>query len=423
MMFLLQTISVWAQSSPPDTMSSSAPPTEVEAIEVAAPWRREGWGWGVLPAFGVNRDEGLLLGALGSLYRYDGKLQPYKMRVTLIVAATTRGVQSHSLQIDALEVGGAPLRLTARGAFDVAQVDSYCGVGPEVTCDPSVAAHAASLQGLTGEAQSRFTRRFYQIRYRLPELRLDARYALNPMPHRVELLLGYRATWFTPGTFSSPFAYPGSLYARDFGEEERGLTSVLQAGVMLDNRDNEPSPVHGYWIEASSRAASPIWGSAAAYFGVNTTLRGYLPLGTDRLVLADRVVLDVIWGEVTLREMSTPGGSQRYGAYGSQWAGRGIRLRRFVGESFAMNQAELRWLAWRIRSWKEHVDIYFIGFSDVGFVGAESSDFGRMFRQPLPSGGAGLRVSVARNFVIRADVGRSGFEEGPSVYIDVNNLF
>ena len=398
-------------------------PDEAPATpEDAEPWDRVGWGWGGVPAINFNSDEGFGFGVLGSIYRYNGGSQPYKTAVTVLAFATTRAIQYHYVQFDTLRVGGTPLRLDGRLALDATQVDNFCGIGPDVTCDPAVAEAAAGER--TGEAREQFVTRFYRTRYLYPRLRLNARYALDPMPHRFELFAGFRLAYILPGDFSESGAFPGSLYAQTFGEDgERGFVSILQLGAMLDNRDNEPSPTRGYWIEGSVRGASRYLGSDWEHAGFNTTLRGYVPLFTERLVFADRIVVDAITGEAPVQELAVAGGSQRYTGYGSLNAGRGIRQRRFVGETFAMNQAELRWLALPLRIADVPVDIHVLGFVDVGFVGAEFRDFGRMFRTPLPGGGGGLRFAIDKNFIVRADVAFSSFEQGNSLYIDINNLF
>ena len=417
MLSLLTVLGALAQDSD-GGLAEEPPPTEE-----AQPWDRVGWGWGGVPALNFNSDEGAGFGIVASLYRYNGELQPYKTSVTLILFATTKAVQSHSIEVDALRVANTPLRLTVRGSLDAIQVDNYCGVGPDVTCDPAGAEAAADRQQVAGADREAFLKNYYRTRYVLPYLRIDARYALDPMPHRFELVGGYRAELILPGTFSDPTPWPGSLYEQDFPGGERGLLSVVQAGVMLDNRDNEPSPTRGYWVEATGRLAAPFLGSEWTYGGFNTTLRGYLPLFTDRLVFADRAVVDVIAGEASIRELANLGGTQRYWGYGSQFTGRGIRQRRFIGEAVAFNQAELRALVAPFQAFGVPVDVHLLGFLDVGFVGAETRDFGRMFRTPLPGGGGGLRLAFDKNFIIRADMGFSSFEEGSSLYIDIRNLF
>jgi hypothetical protein len=400
------------------------PPEEPEEVEDKQPWERTGWGFGGLPAINYNSDEGFGFGVVGSLYKYDGETGPYKTAFNLVLFATTKAVQTHTLEVDWLEVRGAPVRLTVRGEFASTSTSNYCGTGPDVTCDPALAEAAADQAELTGEAREDFVRRYYRARFLNPNLRADVRWALDPMPHRVELLLGYRANAMIPGDFQDKEPWPGSLYAQDFPGGEGGLVSVLQAGVVLDDRDNEPAPIRGYWIEGSLRAASFLLGSDYDYVGFNATLRGYVPLGTDRLVLADRLMLDGLVGDAHTLELTTPGGTQRIPFYGSLNAGRGIRQRRYVGKSKLLEQVELRWTFWSPVVAGVQLDLGMLGFADVGFVGEELPDFGRSLQKPLPGTGGGLRIALDKNFVVRADVGVSPIEDwAPSVYIDLRNLF
>lgn len=388
------------------------------------PWDRVGWGFGGLPAVNYNSDEGFGFGVVGSIYRYDGHTSPYKTAVNLVLFATTKGVQNHALEVDTLELGGRPIRATVRGEFAATNTSNYCGIGPEVTCDPAVAEQEADAAGLAGEQREDFVRRYYRSRFLNPNGTVNFRWAIDPMPHRVELLLGWRANAMIPGDFREDSPWPGSLYAQDFPGGERGLVSVLQAGVMVDNRDNEPAPIRGYWAETTVRAASFLLGSDYDYVGFNVTLRGYAPVGTDRLVFADRVMFDGLSGEAHTLELATPGGSQRYTFFGGLNAGRGIRQRRYIGKCKAMEQAELRYTLASPVIAGILFDVSVLAFGEVGFVGAELGDVESAFTHPLPAMGGGLRIAVDRNFVVRADVGVSPIEEyAPSVYIDLRNVF
>src|SRR5688500_11671513 len=196
---------------PADEPGASAP----EAADEPRAWERVGWGFGGLPAVNYNSDEGLGLGVVGSLYRYDGSTGPYRSSYALVLFVTTLGVHNHAFEVDALELGDRPIRLTVRGAFEATRTSDYCGIGPEVTCDPAVAEAEADRLGLGGEEREEFVRRYYRVRYLNPNLTANARWAIDPMPHRVELVLGWRANAMLPGDLEDPTPFPGSLYAAD----------------------------------------------------------------------------------------------------------------------------------------------------------------------------------------------------------------
>jgi len=426
-MWILLTLCAALAADPPSDPPppDPGPPEEAaEASDEPEPHERVGWGFGGLPAVNYNSDEGFGFGVVGSVYRYDGGTAPYKTAINLVLFTTTLGIQNHNLEVDALEFLDPRLRLTVRGALNATKTSNYCGFGNAVTCDPARAEAAADRQGLTGSARDDFVRRYYRTRFINPEVRADARWMLQDKPHRMEIVAGYRGSLLIPGDFQERAPWPGSRYAEDFPGGEGGYTSVVQGGLMWDDRDNEPAPITGYWVEMTLRGASRVWGSDYEYAGLNITARTYVPLGTRRLVFANRLMFDGLAGEVTTLELATPGGTQRMQFYGHLNAGRGIRLRRFLGKGKALEQAELRWTALSPQVGSTVIDIGLLGFTDIGFVADDLSQVAQMWSTPLPSTGGGLRVAFDKNFVVRADVGVSPIEDwAPSVYIDLRNLF
>lgn len=402
-------------------------PTEVPEPVAQTPesWQRDGFGWGALPALNYNSDEGFGFGVVANLYRYDGETSPYRYNIGALFFMTTKGIHSHRLEIDALRVGGTPLRLTGRVQLEVTRAGNFCGFGHTVTCDVDVAESAADSNGLTGEPREAFIRRYYRVRYVRPYAFLNARYAIDPMPHRVELFGGWRVERHQPGDFSSNTPFPDSLYAERFPDGERGFLSILQAGVMADNRDNEAAPHRGYWVETSVRGAAEWLGSDWSLFGVNTTLRGYVPVtSNERLVSATRVVFDGFVGDAPTRELGNPGGSILYSLYGSLNAGRGIRARRYIGRVKTFAQQEARWTFLSTRIGGVPLQLTALGFVDVGVVADEWSDLSDALGEPIVGTGGGLRIALDTNFIVRADIGVSAKESwAPSIYIDLGNLY
>ncbi|MEZ4435965.1 MAG: BamA/TamA family outer membrane protein [bacterium] len=412
-------------ASPPPALA--APPAEGEAEE-KAPWQRDGWGWGALPALNYNSDDGFGFGAIGDIYRYDGETRPYRADLGFLIFFTSKGSQYHRLNLDLLRVGGLPLRLTSRVQFQVTKVRNYCGLTPPGDCDEDIAEAAADDLGLSGDDRDEFVRRYYLVRVTDPYLSLNARYELTRLgPYKVEAFGGWFGQIVIPGDFDSDAPYPNSRYAQDFGGGEEGFLSVLQAGVMFDGRDNEPSPTAGTWLEASVRGAGPWIGSRDEweYVGFNVTLRGYQTLGTDRLVLTDRLVFDGIFGDTYTGDLARAGGSQLYDFFGGQRAGRGIRASRVLGRARAMNQTELRATVWRPRPFGLQLDITPIAFFDIGYWAETFDDIGDEDKAAVVWGtGGGLRVAANQNFIVRFDLGFSPLEEwAPSIYLDLSNLW
>ncbi len=387
------------------------------------PWDRDGYGFGGVPAINYNSDNGFGYGILGSIYRYDGGTQPYKWSSTLLLYMTTKGIHTHRVDLDVLKVGGVPLRINTRTEFSVTRSANYCGADPGEFCAISDAELAADEMELTGARREDFINQYHKVRMVNPNGFINARYALNPMPHRLELMASWWGGYYLSGDLGSSGPFPGSLYEQDYGADE-GFLSTLQAGVMLDNRDNEPSPTSGYWIEGSVRGAAPIWGSAWSYFGYNMTLRGYQSLvKSKRLIATGRFVADGIVGDVPYFELTNTGGSQIYTMFGGQRAGRGVRVQGVTGKVRFLAQPELRWTWASFKAFKKvDIDLGSVFFSDIGYW---ATDWNTLDQDMLAiTEGAGFRFAFGKNFIIRADVGFSALEDfAPGIYIDIGNLW
>lgn len=400
-----------------------------EAVDVAAPevskeaWEKVGWGWGGLPYVVYGTDDGVNVGIIGSVFRYDGKTAPYKTRIGGLVSFTSKGILYDYIDVDALGLAGGNLRLTTRVAFDSRFTEPFCGVGGDVTCSEEDArGQLDELDPPVPDPDEDTLRRWYFMAYRQPFALAWARYQLSDKPHRIELLGNYRLSYFHP--FEK---YPNTLFADEgtwVADEERGFTSVIQAGIMADNRDNEPSPFRGYWVEATVRGASKYWGSQFNWFGFNTTLRGYVPLASDgRLTIADRFVFDGIVGSPNTKELDWMGGYQPYNGAGGARSLRGIRQDRYRGKVKLINQLELRWRVYRWEPGNTTVDFYAQPFLDVAMVGAEWDDFGK---SPFRAGeGLAVRVAINQNFILRGDFATSQVEGWglSGLYLDIDNLF
>jgi len=390
-------------------------------------WKRDGLGFGGIPAVNYNSDEGLGLGVVASMYKYDSKTSPYKLGVTLILFATTKGIQGHRLDVDALQLMGGKLRFTGRANLDITRVNNFCGFGADVTCDPVVAEGRADALGLEpGEERDRFVRRYYLSSYIRPNLFLNGRWKLSDPEAKVktELMTTLRAIYHLPGDFKTGIdSDPGNLISTRLAEE-KGFLLVPQLGVMFDTRDFESAPTRGFWAETSVRGSQRYLGSDFDHFGFNGTFRGYLSLISEgRLVAATRVAVDGIVGDVPIREMAQMGGSQLYNFGGGLNAGRGVRQRRYLGRVKGLGQQELRWRFAHIDPFGVPVDFTVLGFGDVMFVATDWSSLDEL-GSPVPSFGGGLRLAFDDNFIIRLDSGFSPVEGySPAIYIDLANLY
>ena len=410
-----------AQETADTPAPSSASPDS--ASPAADPWDKVGWGWGGVPAVAYNSDDGFGGGILASIYRYNGDARPYKWASTVLLYVTTKQVHTHRVEFDFIEVGDKPLRLTTRVEFAATRSANYCGTNPTLFCDEAMAITQADNLGLSGAARAEAIDKYNKVRLIQPNAFVSGRYAIDPMPHRVELMLAWWGQYLIPGDFQDHAPFAHSQYGADFPGGEQGMSSTLQAAVMFDNRDNEPAPTSGYWVEASLRGGTPYWGSDWSWFGYNTTWRGYVPFTEGkRLIGTARVVADGIVGDIPFFVQTRMGGAQIYEAFGGQRAGRGIRLRGLTGKVRFLAQPELRWTFSSFSVSKAKVDLTAIFFSDSAYL---AQDWQNLDQHRLAiTEGVGMRFAFNKNFIIRTDVGFSALEDfSPGIYIDVGNLW
>lgn len=427
---------------PANVVEDAAGPAAAAAAEPEAQTKtgpEPGFSFSGIPAVNYIADNGLGLGVIVAGYYNDGVTLPYRAAVTLQLFVTTNLVQDHNLVVDVLKVADQPLRLTGRVGFIGSLTQNYCGVGGNLSCDPAVAEDAADERGLSGDDKDAFVRHYYQRRFINPYGLLNARYALvekSATAPRVEVTAGYRGFYFVPG---NPFAdddqdgapdltpYDGSLYQADFPDGEPGFSSVLNVGMMMDSRDNEPAPTEGWWSEISVRAATPFWLSTWTYAGANLTLRGYkyLPVHPwleKRLVLANRLTFDGVVGDIPIQELARLGGSQDVYAFGGADMGRGIRVQRYLGKGKVLNQTELRYRFAEVELFEQQFAFTVAGFVDAAIVADEliaPKNVGTS-----AGGGGAFRIAWNENFVIRADLGVSPIEDwAPQLYITINQPF
>jgi hypothetical protein len=365
------------------------------------------WSFAAVPRLTLNADEGVGLGARGVVYWHRFDQRPYKTAISFQLWATTRLVQQHYLRVDAIDAFNVPLRIESELGFFSTLTQPYCGLSFAPCADD--AAHRLRSTEPYASAQGRW------------------RVARGPWFHetyKAEVFAGWRGTWYVPGTLffdddgdGAPDLYPapGSTYARAFPAGEPGLASVVQAGVAVDTRDNEPSPRRGFFVDASVRGAGPVTGSAFSFGGVDVTARLYAPLPVETapgrpLVVAQRVIVDGVTGDAPVRERMRFGGLVDAQGLGGQDTARGVRLSRYPGRFRASHQIELRADVGHVDVGDNDLAFVVAGFVDGGvalFGGAVDDDA----RLLLGAGGS-LRVIWNENFVFRIDLAASPEEPG-----------
>lgn len=408
---------------------SVKPEDMVQAVE-ASEQQPEGLSFGGVPALSYNSDTGFGFGAVGSIYKKDPNIQPYAWSVDAVAFATTRGTHSDHISLEGIELFNLPLRLRGKLGFYATINQNYCGHANHLNCQEAVT--VADQKGLEGKDRDDFIFRYNHYRYMEFYGQAQGRWRLSNMPHKIELLGGWRGSYYRPGDFFEHGSYDTGHYAKEFSSSaavgQEGFASVFEAGVVFDNRDNEPAPTSGYWVEATARAAAPVTGSAWTFAGGHLAARGYVPLeSSHRVVLANQFITDVIFGDAPLQEIVRIGGilgGLGYKGFGGQDMGRGISTESYVGRVKIIDQLELRYTFWGFDLLSQRFDLGVVGFTDAGLIGWTADDFFKEAINPLVGFGSGLRISWNKTFVIRGDVAVSPNENYQlQYYVTVRNLF
>ncbi len=410
-------------------VAQEAPSVETPELAAEQPvesWQEDRLGFGGIPAVNYNADEGFGFGVVFGIYKYNGKVAPYKWSLDNQVFMTTNNVHHHRVIFDVLDLMGGKLRILGRVKFEASRAEHYCGLGGDVSCDESVRDAEAQALGVSDDDLKSFNNQYYKLRYIMPYGILRFRYQLRDKPHRVEIFGGWRGNYVTPGDLREGTPWGDTFYVQDNPNGEQGFVSVLQAGIMADNRVNEAAPYRGYWVEASVRGSTRYWGSNPdwEYFGMNAILRNYVPLMKEdgALVLANRLAFDGIVGNTNTMDLSWSGGSGLMTYGGGTDSGRGIRARRYRGKVDLLAQSELRGRFTKFQIANIPFEFGGVAFIDAGMVGEEWSSFGAS--PPFFGTGGGFRLTMDQNFVIQADIGVSPAEGwGIFPYIETGNTF
>ena len=373
------------------------------------------WSFAGVPRLTLNSDEGIGLGVRGILFWHRHGQRPYKTAISFQAWATTRLVQHHFVRVDAIDAFQLPVRIESEAGFFSTLTMPFCGDPPAT--------------GVVGRecVDSDLTR----LRSLEPYGLLNTRWRLWRQPFfkdtlKFEAFVGWRGTQYIPGTLfdddkdGSPdlFPYPGSRYAAAFPGGEPGFASVLQAGLAIDTRDEEPNPSRGFFIDASVRGANALWGSAFDFGGANFTARLYAPVVPSRtVVVAERLIVDGVFGDAPWRERVRLGGLTETAGIGGLDVGRGIRLARYPGRLRLSLQHELRVTPLTLDVFGNSLALPVAFFLDTG-----AAVFANEVPRLLVGGGISFRVVWNRTFVMRLDLALSPEEPGRlSTYSSPNN--
>jgi hypothetical protein len=391
----------------------------VAATAVALPARHapeRSTEYALVPLAGGDTDIGFGAGALGSVARLEPGIRPFVWRLEGMMFATLKSAgsglaspyQDAFLLLTVANVLGGRARLELRPSYTRENNQRYHGLG-----------NASQAVGQDVPARDYFTRTH-------PALLARGRIRLGGPLH---LVLG------TLYTHSLIDYQPESNLVRDLttgSDRVRALLNVdrrhglllLEAGLLLDTRDNEIAPAAGQLHSFKARASAGGFGPLPyRYLQFNLNARGFHRLGSDRLVLAWRGIGDLLLGTVPFYELA------RYdeaSALGGANGVRGIRGDRYHGKRKLLGNLELRTTLWGFQVRRSQYALGATTFVDGGRVWADTRAApeldGRGLGLKFGTGG-GLRLRKGETFVLRADVAWSDDARPLGFYFLAGHLF
>ncbi len=375
-------------------------PAVTQPPQALAPKAKKEDGFDALgvPLVSFNSDQGFGFGAVGGAYLYKRGYVPYQHALGAQVFFTTTGVQNHWLRYDAPDLFGK-VRFEARLEWRHERYAPYYGAGnitaPEFDGDLTDPRYTYDRLAPGG---------FVRLRRSLG----------TALPLSVYGGYTFKYTKVTP--------YPGSLLLEEAPPgAEGGPTGQLQAGLLLDTRDDEADPSTGGIEELSLRGAAEPTGSRYRFGGVTVSERRFFRLGTPKLILAQRLAADFLFGDVPFFEWANTGGLNGTEAIGGMSSVRGVPRQRFAGNVKAISNTELRYYPFDFPLFGAPVKVGALAFFDLGRVWHPHVSDGGLGSWHAGLGG-GLRLA-RRAAVLRFDVAYAPELARSGLYVTFGHLF
>lgn len=352
-----------------------------------------------VPLLSYNTDLGVGFGAVGGAYFYSPGYAPYRHGVAAQAFATTGGVQHHWLRYDGPSfVRGA--RVEARVEYRRELFAPYYGAGNLSSPEIVELGH--------------------DRRYSFDWLSAGAWMRIRGDPfgqgHPFHPFIGYAYH------FNRIAAYPGSLLDDEQPEGMGGGSNgQVSTGVLWDTRDSEANASRGGLEELAVRASARPTGSRYDFGGITLSERRFFRIWGPRIVFAQRLTFDCLFGSVPFHELAHLGGLSAPEGIGGMSSVRGVPRNRFSGNLKAISNSELRFEFFGFSLFGQRTTLGGVGFFDVGRSWHPGAENGGLLRWH-PGAGTGVRLA-RRAAVVRVDYAVATESLRQALYLTFGQLF
>lgn len=370
---------------------------------------RTRWEVAGVPALNYDSDEGFGYGAAAEIYRHAPGARPYVFTLQPVVQLSTRGRRDVTVFFDAPHLLPGGWRLDAFAGSEKHLATPYYGIGNETAFE-----EARTLEGSGTPYYYRFGRTRNQAL-------LNLQRPLGGLPLRALVGAGVSRVEIDPVPYDSGTTLLASQLGS--GALPGGWSNSVRAGLVWDTRDREIGPTRGSWSEVLVQRVDRALGSDHEYTRWTVTDRRYLRLGSERLVYANRLLLQGVEGDAPFYDLSQLQTSfrQQEGLGGAK-SMRGVPKNRYVGEGMFLWNAEVRWRAADFRVAGRPLHLVLSGFADSGRVwsgGVRPQEIATDLHHGV---GGGVRLGMGESFVVAVDVGHSSETLAP-FYIGLGYLY
>ena len=336
--------------------------------------------FGALPAFGYSTDNGLGLGLVWTLVRFDPDRTPYRWKLYGLQKANAKledglTIPSYNMVLD-LDTPGLfndVLRLRSRVSAIRMRDTAYHGFGNQAAAtEPWSDLDPGSAEYTEARLYHRYDRVYSDLgftgRVRLYDdsdaesrRRLEALASIGVLYNQItpyaESLLSQELALTSSGTADGQ-TLAGLLH----GVESHALVRA-GTGLLWDTRDHEAVPLRGHTVGLYLTGA-PGLQSELTYGQLKLDLRGYQALAGPWLSLAVRAQIDLIAGDAPLYVLDGSNDS---------FSIRGVRSRRYLGKIKTIEGVELRSQWVDFTALRQRFNLGGVVFADAGRVWTDYS--------------------------------------------------